>query len=193
MIRREPLPDNVVEIIAEDMIETEEEPENQILVKTLVGEPAKAREEPENQILVETLVGEPAKAREEPEVQSPAEAGNVAAAAPLPESSGWEEEEYLPAHRISVLPVFPEDLILSALIYPPIAKRSGIEGRVVLDLFIDRMGAIRRIDILLEDPSGQGFGEAARKAFQGIVCEPAKANGQDVSARIRYPVRFRLR
>ena len=91
------------------------------------------------------------------------------------------------------MPVFPEDRILDALIYPSVAKRSGIQGRVVLDLFIDRLGAIRRIDILLEDPPGRGFGEAARKAFQGIVCEPAKANGQDVSARIRYPVGFKLR
>ncbi|MDR2375728.1 MAG: TonB family protein [Treponema sp.] len=172
VIQEEPPPDNAVEIIAEQMIETEEEPEDQILVEIPAGELAGAGKEPED--------------------QSPADAGNVAGAAPLSDTAG-REEEYLPAHRISVLPVFPEDTILDALVYPPIAKRSGIEGRVVLDLFIDRTGLIRRIDILLEDPSGQGFGEAAREAFQGIICEPAKANGQDVSARIRYPVRFRLR
>ncbi|MDR3146409.1 MAG: TonB family protein [Treponema sp.] len=153
VIPDEVLPDNAVEIIAEEMIETDEEPADQILV----------------------------------------EAGSIGTTASLPGATGWEEEEYLPAHRISVLPVFPEDEIRAALVYPPIAKRSGIEGRVILDLFIDRTGLIRRIDLLFEEPADRGFGEAAREAFQGIVCEPAKANGQAVSSRIRYPVSFRLR
>ncbi|MDR0669995.1 MAG: energy transducer TonB [Treponema sp.] len=172
VVQAEPPPDNAVETIAEVMIETEEEPEEQILVEIAAGTPI-------------------AETGEEPEEQAPANSIPAAAAAP---EAVILEEEYLPAHRISDMPVFPEDQILAALVYPPVAKRAGIQGRVVLDLFIDRTGAIRRIDILLEDPSGRGFGEAARKAFQGIVCEePAKANGQDVSARIRYPVRFRLR
>jgi protein TonB len=152
--REEPLPDNAVEAIAEEMIETDEEPENQTVV----------------------------------------EAGSIITPSPVsaPRSTGGEEE-YLPAHRISVLPVFPEGAIRAALVYPPIARRSNIEGRVVLDLFIDRTGIIQRIDVLREDPPNRGFGEAAREAFRNIRCEPAQANGARVSARVRYPVTFRLR
>jgi protein TonB len=151
--REEPLPDNAVETIAEEMIETEEEPENQTLVAA------------------GSLVTPP------PPVSVPRSA----------------EEEYLPAHKLSVLPVFPESEILAALPYPPIARRSNIEGRVVLDLFIDRTGTIQRIEVLREDPPNRGFGEAARNAFRNIRCEPARANGERVSARVRYPVTFRLR
>ncbi|MDR0400968.1 MAG: energy transducer TonB [Treponema sp.] len=152
-----PPPDNAVEAIAEEMIESAEEPENQTLV----------------------------------------EAGSITAP-PLSGPSG-QEEEYLPAHKISVLPEFPNAAILAALKYPPIAKRSNIEGRVILDLFIDRAGIVRQIDILREDPPNRGFGDAAAAAVRealrnpGNRCKPALANGEPVSARVRYPVSFRLR
>jgi protein TonB len=96
-------------------------------------------------------------------------------------------------HRVSIPPKFDERLITQALIYPPIALRSGIEGRVILELFIDRTGRVQRITVLQENPSGRGFGEAAVRAFEGQRCSPAEANGEPVSVRYRYPVAFRIR
>jgi protein TonB len=104
-----------------------------------------------------------------------------------------EQIEYLPMSRISVLPVLPEDQIRRATVYPPIALRSGIEGMVFLELFVDRQGEIRQISILRESPEGRGFGEAAVKAFTGIRGIPAQSNGENVAVRYRYPVRFTIR
>jgi protein TonB len=104
-----------------------------------------------------------------------------------------EQIEFLPMSRISELPVFPEDQIRAAIVYPPIARRSGIEGVVYLELFVDRQGEIRQISILRETPEGRGFGQAAVNAFKGIRGRPAKSNGQEVAVRYRYPVRFVLR
>ena len=146
------IPDNAVEAIAEHMIETEEEPENQVVV------PAG------------TLVDHHPPVRYE-----------------------GGEENYLQMHQVSVAPRFSERDILRALVYPPIALRSGIEGTVYLELFIDREGAIKRITILRETPEGRGFGEAAVKAFDGLRCTPAEANGTPVAVRYRYPVRFAIR
>ncbi|MDR3173018.1 MAG: energy transducer TonB [Treponema sp.] len=151
-----PPPDNAVEAIAEEMLETDEEPENQTVV----------------------------------------EAGSIVV--PQSPSSAGTEEEYLPVHRISVLPVFPDDAIRGAIRYPVIARNSNIQGRVILDLFVDRTGIVRRIDVLREDPPNRGFGDAAKEAFQEVFknpkirCKPALANGEPVSVRIRYPVTFRL-
>jgi protein TonB len=150
-------PENAVETIAEEMIETSEAPENQIL----------------------------------------AEAGSIIE--DRPPASSPPGEEYLPAHKISALPGFPDEAILKALRYPVIARRSGVEGRVILDMFVDRAGVIRRVDVLREDPPGRGFGDAAVAAvFEAQKepenrCRPAQANGEPVSARVRYPVSFRLR
>jgi protein TonB len=105
-----------------------------------------------------------------------------------------EQIEFLPMHKVSKLPEFPEDRIRNATVYPPIALRSGIEGIVYLELFVDRQGEIRQISILRETPEGRGFGEAALNAFRGIQADkPAESNGQEVAVRFRYPMRFRLK
>ena len=103
------------------------------------------------------------------------------------------EEEYLPMHMITDPPQFNINSILADLVYPQIAQRSGIEGRVILELFIDRTGTVQSVIILREDPEGRGFGEAAVKAFMGRKGTPAMANGVPVSTRYRYPLSFVLK
>ncbi len=113
---------------------------------------------------------------------------NPAPAAPLAPAP---EIEYLPQHNISVPPKIPIDQVLRNIVYPPQANRQRIEGVVYLELYIDRQGVIRRIEVL-KDP-GYGFAEAAVKAFEGVRCQPAEANGVPVAVRYRYPIRFKLR
>jgi protein TonB len=103
------------------------------------------------------------------------------------------EDDYLPMHKISVRPEFDQNAIASDLVYPPIALRAGIEGRVILELFVDLTGTIQRIRIMLEEPEDRGFGEAAVKAFTGKKGTPAMANNEPVSARIRWPVTFKIK
>ena len=103
------------------------------------------------------------------------------------------DDDYLPMHLVSVPPQFDVNAIMASLVYPPIALRSGIEGRVILELFVDRTGMVQRILILREEPEDRGFGEAAVRAFTGRKGIPAMANGEPVSARYRYPLSFRIR
>jgi len=102
-------------------------------------------------------------------------------------------DDYLPQRMLSEVPRFNEREIQAALVFPPIALRSGIEGRVILELFIDANGLVRRVIILREEPDGRGFGEAAERAFVGRQGTPAMADGVPVSSRFRYPVSFRIR
>ena len=104
-----------------------------------------------------------------------------------------EWDDYLPIHRVSEPPRFDEREIMASLVYPPIAQRSGIEGRVILELFVDRNGVIQQIRILQETPQDRGFGEAAIRAFTGKRGTPAYADGEPVATRYRYPVSFRIR
>jgi protein TonB len=102
-------------------------------------------------------------------------------------------DDYLPMHRVSQSPVFDERAIMADLVYPPIALRSAIEGRVILELFVDKNGRVQQIRILQETPGDRGFGEAAVRAFAGRRGTPAYANGEPVSSRYSYPVSFRIR
>ena len=102
-------------------------------------------------------------------------------------------ENYLPMHRVSTLPAFDEAELLRSRVYPPIAERSGVEGLVYLELFVDTQGRVQRISVLKETPENYGFGEAAEKIFRGKTGSPAQVNGAPVAVRYRYPVRFRLK
>jgi protein TonB len=104
-------------------------------------------------------------------------------------------DDYLPAHKVARSPEFNEDDIRASLVYPPIALRSGIEGRVILELFVDRYGFIQQISILQETPKDRGFGDSAIKAFANKRAIPAISNedGEPVSARYRYPVVFKIK
>jgi len=104
------------------------------------------------------------------------------------DSSG--DIDYLPQHKISVIPDIPTQTILSRIEYPPMAMKQGIEGVVYLELFIDESGLIRKISVL-KDP-GYGFAEAAIAAIVGLRCKPASANGTPVAVRFRYPIRFAI-
>ncbi|MHB9295994.1 periplasmic protein TonB [Pillotina sp. SPG140] len=111
-----------------------------------------------------------------------------------PRPAPSEVIDYIPMQSASVLPKFSDKEILARLIYPTIAQRAGIEGLVMLELFVDRYGTVQRISILKEDPSGREFGAAAITAFAGLKASPARdKNGEPVAIRYRYPVRFKLR
>lgn len=99
-----------------------------------------------------------------------------------------EEITYLAQHLVSVAPLIAVEEIRERIEYPPLARRQGIEGVVFLELYIDADGRIRRIEVL-RDP-GYGLGDAAVAAFEGMRATPARANGEAVAVRFRYPVRF---
>jgi protein TonB len=115
----------------------------------------------------------------------------VVAPGSITTTPSWDD--YLPIHKVSEPPRFDERDIMASLVYPPIALRSAIEGRVVLELFVDRNGLVQRVSILREEPTDRGFGEAAVRAFTGRRGVPAHANGEPVSSRYRYPVSFRIK
>ncbi|MDR0289831.1 MAG: TonB family protein [Treponema sp.] len=102
-------------------------------------------------------------------------------------------DNYLPMHVISSPPTFNANEIAIDLVYPPDARSSNIEGRVILELFVDQNGLVQKAIVLREEPQGYGFGDAAIIAFKSITGIPAMANGKRVPARFRYPLSFRLR
>ncbi|MDR0540390.1 MAG: energy transducer TonB [Spirochaetaceae bacterium] len=108
-------------------------------------------------------------------------------------ASQGDAENYLGQNEVSVLPEFNEMDIRRSTIYPPIALRAGITGKVYLEIFVDREGYVRQVRVLKETPEGHNFGEAATKAFYGKRGKPAFANGEPVAVRYRYPVTFQIR
>ena len=75
-------------------------------------------------------------------------------------------------------------------VYPPMAKRLGKEGRVVLQLLIDASGRLQNIEVV--EQAGFGFTEAAIDAVKRSTYVPAVRNGEKIASKALLPVRFQL-
>ncbi len=75
-------------------------------------------------------------------------------------------------------------------VYPQRALRLGMEGKVVLKLFIDHTG--RLLDVTVIESAAYGFTEAAINAIKKSTFVPARINGQSVASRAIINIRFHL-
>ena len=77
-----------------------------------------------------------------------------------------------------------------APVYPETARRARYEADVVLDLVIDKKGAIESMAVV--KGAALGLTEAAEKAVRQWLFEASTLNGRPVRIRYRLTVRFRL-
>ena len=76
--------------------------------------------------------------------------------------------------------------------YPEIAQEAGIEGTVVVQVFVDERGRVKETLILKGIPN-TGLDEAASNAIRGVRFRPAKQRERAVGVWISIPVNFRLK
>jgi len=76
--------------------------------------------------------------------------------------------------------------------YPEIAQEAGIEGTVVVQVFVDDKGRVKDTVILKGIPN-TGLDEAATVAIRAVRFRPAKQRERAVGVWISIPVNFRLK
>ena len=86
----------------------------------------------------------------------------------------------------------PQPLSNIRPVYPEIAQEAGIEGTVVVQVFIDKKGRVQDTIILKGIPN-TGLDEAALKAIRKTRFRPAKQRERPVGVWISIPVNFRLK
>ncbi len=74
--------------------------------------------------------------------------------------------------------------------YPPEARASGLEGRVLLEVDLSATGDVTRAAVLV--PAGHGFDEAALAAVRQFHFSPAEVDGKPAAVRIQYAYSFVL-
>ena len=77
-------------------------------------------------------------------------------------------------------------------VYPEIAQEAGIEGTVVVQVFIDKKGRVQDTVILKGIPN-TGLDEATISAIRKTRFRPAKQRERPVGVWISIPVNFRLK
>ena len=86
----------------------------------------------------------------------------------------------------------PQPLSNIRPLYPEIAQEAGIEGTVVVQVFIDKKGRVQDTVILKGIPN-TGLDEAAISAIRKTRFRPAKQRERPVGVWISIPVNFRLK
>lgn len=74
--------------------------------------------------------------------------------------------------------------------YPELAKRSGVQGKVFVEAFINENGNVVGVKII--KGIGAGCDESAMKAVLSIRFKPGKHNGKPVKVRVVAPLWFKL-
>ena len=74
--------------------------------------------------------------------------------------------------------------------YPVIAKKAGLEGRVIVQFIVDEQGRVTHPKIVRG--IGGGCDEEAQRVVQLARFRPGKQGGQPVKVKMSLPITFRL-
>lgn len=110
---------------------------------------------------------------------------------PKEESKNSDEPTYFVAVEDMPEPIGGIEAIQSKIIYPEIAKRAGIEGKVYVKAFVDEKGNVTKVEVV--KGIGAGCDEAAEKAVKETKFKPGKQRGKPVKVQVMIPVVFKLR
>lgn len=80
--------------------------------------------------------------------------------------------------------------IQSKIVYPELAKRAGIEGRVYVKAYIDSTGTVAKVEIIRG--IGSGCDEVAMEAVKNVKFEPGMQDGKKMNVQVTVPILFKL-
>jgi protein TonB len=109
---------------------------------------------------------------------------------PKEEKKVEEEPTYFVAVEEMPEPIGGIKAIQEKIIYPEIAKRAGVEGKVYILAFVDESGTVTKAQVL--KGIGAGCDEAALNAVLKTKFKPGKQRGKPVKVQVSIPVIFKL-
>jgi TonB family protein len=88
-------------------------------------------------------------------------------------------------------PYVDNSLIMSKLQYPELAKKAGLEGKVVLRVLVRRNGSVKKF--IVENTDSELFNKSAGDAVMKTQFLPAIQNGKPVACWLSVPISFKIR
>lgn len=81
--------------------------------------------------------------------------------------------------------------IRNKIVYPETARKSGLQGKVYVNAFVNESGEVVKVKIL--KGLGSGLDEAALNAILATKFKPGKQKDKPVKAQVTIPILFRLK
>ena len=170
--------------------------------QAVVAEPAPAKPATAQRRIEAVSKSKPPAALPPPVLQAPATietapavaaaAAAAAAVAEAPRAAVESRTSPAPAEAPATPPLFNAAYLRNpAPVYPPVARRSGDQGTVMLTVLVNPEGAPLRVE--LDQSSGsKPLDSAALEAVRGWRFVPARRGTQNIEAWVRVPVVFKL-
>ena len=83
--------------------------------------------------------------------------------------------------------------LMKKIVYPEIARKAGVETRVIIGVYINKEGSPLKTQVLKHSGSNVGFEDAAISAIMKMKWEPALQRDRPVAVWMSIPVNFQLR
>ena len=74
--------------------------------------------------------------------------------------------------------------------YPRMAMQAGVKGKVIVQIYVDKTGRVKKHEILSAKPDNLGFQEEVEKVIGSWRFTPAIQNGKPVGVWIQLPINF---
>ncbi len=118
----------------------------------------------------------------------------VTSAPPPPPKEEVKKEEEEAVFFVAVEeqpePIGGIEAIQKKIVYPEIAKRAGVQGRVYIKAFVNENGDVVKAEVI--KGIGAGCDEAAVKAVTETKFKPGRQRGKPVKVQVSIPVVFKL-
>lgn len=101
-----------------------------------------------------------------------------------------EEPTFFLAVEEMPYPIGGIKAIHDLIVYPEIAKRAGVEGKVFILAYINEEGIVEKTEVV--KGIGAGCDEAAENAVKHTRFSPGKQRGKPVKVKVMIPIVFRL-
>jgi len=177
------IPENVQLIEEEEQAQTKEQ-----VIKQILPSPP-----PELPMPIETPVTEFAEnnsVEDGMEQKDITQVNEQPALPPKEETEIGEETVYFVAVEEMPEPLGGLKSIQEKIVYPEIAKRAGVEGKVFVKAFVDETGKVTSAEIV--KGIGAGCDEAAIDAVLQTKFSPGKQRGRPIKVQVTIPIVFKL-
>ena len=112
---------------------------------------------------------------------------------PPPENESGDENqepEIFMAVEQMPKPIGGQEAIYSKIQYPEMARKAGVEGRVVVNFVVNEKGEV--VNPKVVSGLGAGCDEEALDAIRSTEFKPGKQRGKPVKVRMSQAIQFRL-
>ena len=101
-----------------------------------------------------------------------------------------DEPQFFVAVEEMPEPIGGVQAIQKKIIYPDVAKKAGVEGKVFVTAFVDESGNVTNVKLL--KGLGAGCDEEAINAVKQTKFKPGRQRGKPVKVQITIPIAFKL-